>query len=165
MPISPISQRGLTDKVNAQASLPESDMSDHRSKKRLQRLTRTAEALLKQPARLREKLANAAKKLRQTDSGQLQGIKGQLTELIEFSQDILRGNYQTLDVKTPVMVIAAILYFLLPLDSIPDFILGLGYLDDVTVITFVYRQLSHELEKYRVWRAGKPPEIDDEPRH
>jgi len=96
---------------------------------------------LKQPARLREKLANAAKKLRQTDSGQLQGIKGQLTELIEFSQDILRGNYQTLDVKTPVMVIAAILYFLLPLDSIPDFILGLGYLDDVTVITFVYRQL------------------------
>ena len=73
-------------------------MSDHRSKKRLQRLTRTAEALLKQPARLREKLANAAKKLRQTDSGQLQGIKGQLTELIEFSQDILRDNYQTLDV-------------------------------------------------------------------
>jgi len=155
----------LTDKVNAQASLPESDMSDHRSKKRLQRLTRTAEALLKQPARLREKLANAAKKLRQTDSGQLQGIKGQLTELIEFSQDILRGNYQTLDVKTPVMVIAAILYFLLPLDSIPDFILGLGYLDDVTVITFVYRQLSNELERYRAWRAGKPPEIDDEPRH
>jgi uncharacterized membrane protein YkvA (DUF1232 family) len=63
------------------------------------------------------------------------------------------------------MVIAAILYFLLPLDSIPDFILGLGYLDDVTVITFVYRQLSNELEKYRTWRAGKPPEIDDEPRH
>ncbi len=120
---------------------------------------------MKQPARLREKLANAAKKLRQTDSGQLQGVKGQLTELIEFSQDILRGNYQTLDVKTPVMVIAAILYFLLPLDSIPDFILGLGYLDDVTVITFVYRQLSNELEKYRAWRAGKPPEIDDEPRH
>ena len=63
------------------------------------------------------------------------------------------------------MVIAAILYFLLPLDSIPDFILGLGYLDDVTVITFVYRQLGNELEKYRVWRAGKPPEIDDEPRN
>ena len=137
-------------------------MSDHRSKKRLQRLTRTAEALLKQPARLREKLANAAKKLRQTDSGQLQGIKGQLTELIEFSQDILRGNYQAIDVKTPGMVVAAILYFLLPIDSIPDFILGLGYLDDVTVITFVFRQLSNELEKYRAWRADAQPEINNE---
>ena len=116
---------------------------------------------MKQPTRLREKLANAAKKLRQTDSGQLQGIKSQLTELIEFGQDILRGNYQTVDVKTPVMVIAAILYFLLPLDSIPDFILGLGYLDDVTVITFVYRQLSNELEKYRAWRADKPSDNDE----
>lgn len=137
-------------------------MSDHRSKKRLQRLTRTAEALLKQPNRLREKLANARKKLGQTDSGQLQGIKSQLTELIEFSQDILRGNYQTIDVTTPVMVVAAILYFLLPIDSIPDFILGLGYLDDVTVITFVFRQLSNELEKYRAWRADAQPEIDNE---
>ena len=139
-------------------------MSDHRSKKRLQRLTRTAEALLKQPTRLREKLANARKKLGQTDSGQLQGIKSQLTELIEFSQDTLRGNYQTIEVKTPVMVVAAILYFLLPIDSIPDFILGLGYLDDVTVITFVYRQLSNELEKYRAWRADAPSEIDNETR-
>ena len=137
-------------------------MSDHRSKKRLQRLTRTAEALLKQPNRLREKLVNARKKLGQTDSGQLQGIKSQLTELIEFSQDILRGNYQTIDVTTPVMVVAAILYFLLPIDSIPDFILGLGYLDDVTVITFVFRQLSNELEKYRAWRADAQPEIDNE---
>jgi len=137
-------------------------MSDHRSKKRLQRLTRTAEALLKQPNRLREKLVNARKKLGQTDSGQLQGIKSQLTELIEFSQDMLRGNYQTIDVKTPVMAVAAILYFLLPIDSIPDFILGLGYLDDVTVITFVFRQLSNELEKYRAWRADAQPEIDNE---
>ena len=137
-------------------------MSDHRSKKRLQRLTRTAEALLKQPNRLREKLVNTRKKLGQTDSGQLQGIKSQLTELIEFSQDMLRGNYQTIDVKTPVMVVAAILYFLLPIDSIPDFILGLGYLDDVTVITFVFRQLSNELEKYRAWRADAQPEIDNE---
>jgi uncharacterized membrane protein YkvA (DUF1232 family) len=137
-------------------------MSDHRSKKRLQRLTRTAEALLKQPNRLREKLVNARKKLGQTDSGQLQGIKSQLTELIEFSQDMLRGNYQTIDVKTPVMVVAAILYFLLPIDSIPDFILGLGYLDDVTVITFVFRQLSNELEKYRAWRADAQPEINNE---
>ena len=137
-------------------------MSDHRSKKRLQRLTRTAEALLKQPNRLREKLVNARKKLGQTDSGQLQGLKSQLTELIEFSQDMLRGNYQAIDVKTPVMVVAAILYFLLPIDSIPDFILGLGYLDDVTVITFVFRQLSNELEKYRAWRADAQPEIDNE---
>jgi len=139
-------------------------MSDHRSKKRLKRLTRTAETLLHQPSRLREKLTEASKKLGQTNSGQLQGIKDQLTELIEFSQDLLRGNYQTVDVKTPVMVIAAILYFLLPIDSIPDFILGLGYLDDVTVITFVYRQLSNELEKYRAWRADAPTDIDDDGR-
>ena len=135
-------------------------MSDHRSRKRLQRLTRTAEALLQQPTRLRKKLTDAQHKLGQTNSGQLQRVRSQLTELIEFSQDLLRGNYQAIEVKTPVMVVAAILYFLLPIDSIPDFILGLGYLDDVTVITFVYRQLSNELEKYRAWRVDKPPEIN-----
>ena len=136
-------------------------MSDNRSRKRLHRLTRTAETLLKQPNRLLSKLNDARQKLSRVDSGQLQGVRSQLTLLIEFSQDLLSGNYQAMAVKTPVMVVAAILYFLLPLDSIPDFILGLGYLDDVTIITFVYHQLSDELEKYRAWRAEQIPKTDD----
>ena len=89
-------------------------MSDNRSRKRLHRLTRTAETLLKQPKRLLSKLNDARQKLSRVDSGQLQGVRSQLTLLIEFSQDLLSGNYQAMAVKTPVMVVAAILYFLLP---------------------------------------------------
>ena len=58
------------------------------------------------------------------------------------------------------MVTAAILYFLMPLDSIPDFILGLGYLDDVTVITFVLSQIQTEIEKYKIWRQRQNPSPD-----
>lgn len=130
-------------------------MSDDRSRKRLKRLTHRAEALLKQPQRLLSKLNAARQKLGRVNTGQLQDARGQLTLLIEFSQDLLSGRYQAMSVKTPVMVVAAILYFLLPLDSIPDFIVGLGYLDDVTVITFVYHQLSAEIEKYRAWRDAR----------
>ena len=58
---------------------------------------------------------------------------------------------------TLIYLIAAILYFLNPLDVIPDMILALGFLDDFTVISFVYGKIAEEIEKYREW---KYPKID-----
>ena len=59
------------------------------------------------------------------------------------------------------MIIAGILYFLMPLDSIPDFLLGWGYIDDVAVISFIYRQLRTEVEHYLSWRQRQEETDED----
>ena len=45
-------------------------------------------------------------------------------------------------------VVAALIYFISPIDTIPDFAPLVGYLDDLGVITAVLKFLGHELIPY-----------------
>jgi len=57
---------------------------------------------------------------------------------IPFASDALAVWYCARDDETPVaakgMMLAALAYFVLPVDAIPDFIVGLGYTDDAAVL-------------------------------
>src|ERR1700682_872471 len=57
---------------------------------------------------------------------------------IPFADDLVAAYYCALDPKTPhsvrAILLAALAYFILPFDIIPDFIVGLGYTDDATVL-------------------------------
>ncbi len=46
------------------------------------------------------------------------------------------------------IVIAALIYFIAPLDTIPDLIPFFGYLDDLGVITALLKYLGNELKSY-----------------
>ncbi len=58
---------------------------------------------------------------------------------VPFMDEVIAGYFCALDPKTPAKVrgvlLAALAYFVLPLDSIPDFLLGFGFADDVAVLT------------------------------
>ncbi len=62
-----------------------------------------------------------------------------VASLIPFTQEILSAYYCSIDPQTPTRVrailLAALAYFILPTDLIPDFIVGLGFSDDATVLT------------------------------
>lgn len=57
---------------------------------------------------------------------------------VPFMEDVVAGYYCALDPATPAKVratvLAALAYFVLPLDTIPDFIIGVGFGDDATVL-------------------------------
>lgn len=57
---------------------------------------------------------------------------------IPFMEDVVAGYYCALDPATPTKVratlLAALAYFVLPLDTIPDFLIGVGFGDDATVL-------------------------------
>ncbi len=57
---------------------------------------------------------------------------------IPFIEDVAAAYYCALDPKTPHKVrgilLAALAYFILPLDAIPDFLVGFGLTDDLTVL-------------------------------
>jgi len=58
---------------------------------------------------------------------------------IPFAHELLSAYYCAIDPDTPTRVrailLAALAYFILPADLVPDFIVGLGFSDDATVIT------------------------------
>ena len=57
---------------------------------------------------------------------------------IPFAEDAVAAYYCTLDRSTPTYVkailLGALAYFIMPADVIPDFIAGLGFTDDASVI-------------------------------
>ena len=57
---------------------------------------------------------------------------------VPFVEEAVAAYYCALDPRTPVQVkavlLAALAYFVVPADMIPDFIAGVGFTDDATVL-------------------------------
>ena len=57
---------------------------------------------------------------------------------IPFADELVAAYYCALDPATPqrvrLMLLAALAYFILPFDAIPDFIAGIGFSDDAAVL-------------------------------
>ncbi len=68
---------------------------------------------------------------------------------IPIMEDVVAGYYCAFDRNTPSKVrltlIGALAYFVLPLDFIPDFILGLGFGDDLAVLTLAIRSVANHI--------------------
>ncbi len=68
---------------------------------------------------------------------------------VPFMEDLVAAYYCALDPKTPIrvrgMLLAALAYFIMPLDVVPDFILGLGFTDDAAVIAIVMSLVSRNI--------------------
>jgi len=62
-----------------------------------------------------------------------------VARFIPFAQELLSAYYCAIDPDTPTRVrailLTALVYFIVPTDFIPDFIAGLGFSDDATVLT------------------------------
>jgi len=62
--------------------------------------------------------------------------------MIPFIDEVVAGYYCAMDPETPPRVrgilLAALAYFILPLDSIPDFLIGFGFGDDIAVLSAAF---------------------------
>lgn len=57
---------------------------------------------------------------------------------LPFAEDVVAAYYCAFDPATPRkakgILLAALAYFILPFDVVPDFIIGLGFTDDMAVL-------------------------------
>jgi uncharacterized membrane protein YkvA (DUF1232 family) len=65
------------------------------------------------------------------------------------------GRYRIVPWKAMLSVVAALIYFVSPIDLIPDFIPVTGLTDDVGVLLWVYNSLSKEVNDFLVWESNK----------
>ncbi|TGQ20251.1 MAG: DUF1232 domain-containing protein [Mesorhizobium sp.] len=65
---------------------------------------------------------------------------------IPFMEEVVAAYYCAMDKDTPLRtkgtLLAALGYFVLPVDFIPDFVLGLGFTDDLAVLTAAITAVS-----------------------
>ena len=73
---------------------------------------------------------------------------------VPFLEDAVSAYFCAFDPQTPrtvkAMLLAALAYFVVPSDMVPDFIAGLGFTDDATVLFATVRLVSgHIGERHR----------------
>lgn len=91
--------------------------------------------------------------------------------VIPFSEDLLAAYFCAFDRNTPAKVratlIGALAYFVLPLDTIPDFILSIGFGDDATVLLAALSLVAaHVTDDHRAaaraaLESGDETDLDD----
>ena len=111
-----------------------------------------AGALVRSPDEIRALAMRAAQKLASTSNLKVDSVRGELTSLIELLKAYAGGSYRDVSTRTLVAIAAAVLYFVVPLDLVPDFILGVGYLDDLTVLGYVLGLVRGEVDKFVAWQ-------------
>ena len=55
------------------------------------------------------------------------------------------------------MLVAAVVYFVMPVDAVPDILLGFGLLDDAAILGWTLRTLDGDLKRFCAWEARNEP--------
>lgn len=76
-----------------------------------------------------------------------------LKVLVRMLMAYVTGKYRVPPAKTIAIVAGGLIYFVMPLDFIPDFIPITGLLDDFTVILWVYNTLQSEIDEFIDWES------------
>lgn len=80
--------------------------------------------------------------------GMAQGAVESVQRLVRLIRAYAKGEYRGVSRKNAVLVVATILYFVSPLDIVPDAIPIIGLLDDITLMGWVIKTLGDELTKF-----------------
>lgn len=91
-------------------------------------------------------------------SEELKDFKEDVKLFILMVKDYVKGEYKDVPYKTIAGAAFAVLYILNPIDLIPDFIPGVGYLDDAGVFALVLKFIKDDLENYKAWKMKQEPD-------
>ena len=93
-----------------------------------------------------------------SQGGRLGKLKDDLRLLQALCLAYWRGEYRGISPKALIAVVAGLMYFVSPVDAIPDFIPVFGMLDDIAVLAWLMKTLDNELNAFRAWRNRQAPE-------
>ncbi|SFE22096.1 MULTISPECIES: YkvA family protein [unclassified Fictibacillus] len=116
------------------------------------RMKSKASVILDDDHQTGELITNAEKK---TESAQnnssLRELTSQVKALIRLVKHYRDGSYRHVSKKSMMLIVAALLYFVSPIDAVPDFLVGIGLLDDAAVLAFLYKTIKKEIDHYMEW--------------
>ena len=96
-------------------------------------------------------------------AGGLKKVRKDLVLLTDYVSDIIHGRYHEYKKSSIILALAGLIYVVSPLDVIPDF-LPLGFLDDITIITWAIAKIAGELTRDSQWKSTlitHPSKSDD----
>ncbi len=118
-------------------------------------------SLLNSPSKLLALLEKVSKKSDGRASGPLGKTLDSVKVLVRLASAYAKGRYRAVAKDKLVMIIAALAYFVMPLDALPDFIAVLGLTDDVALLAWTWGAVKEEVERFLEWEIAQEQENSD----
>jgi uncharacterized membrane protein YkvA (DUF1232 family) len=115
-----------------------------------------AKSYVNDPPRLRSLFEEASKQAASLPKDSFQGTWPYLQTMLRLIRAYYRGDYRLVSETTLVVIIAAIIYVVSPLDVIPDAIPAIGFLDDATILTLALQRTREDLDDFMIWETTAP---------
>ncbi len=108
-------------------------------------------SLLSSPKALLNLLDKAAQKSDKQSPSVLGRSFESVKVLIRLTTAFARGDYRDVSLENMALIVAALLYFVMPLDALPDFIMAFGLTDDVALLAWTWSKVKDEVERFLAW--------------
>jgi uncharacterized membrane protein YkvA (DUF1232 family) len=125
--------------------------------KKTKKIWKKAKEVAKDKNRISAVVSNARLKLQRItkDSNEFQEFKSKLEILLRMAKSHISGDFKAFSWKTILLIVFALVYFVVPIDVIPDFIPMLGYSDDISIVYFIFQKLNDDIARFVAWESAQ----------
>ena len=127
-------------------------MRKKRAQKELDKRTTRAKEILNSPEESEKLLHQADQKLAKSKN---RSVLATIPGMLEMLKSYLNRDYREVPVATILGILAAVIYFVSPVDLLPDFIPFIGLVDDAGVIAFCISLFQYDLAAFEKWKQEK----------
>jgi uncharacterized membrane protein YkvA (DUF1232 family) len=109
------------------------------------------------PARITLLVAQLANKLKEVNWKQVSitSVREKLSILGRLIKAYSTGEYRDIPFKTILLLLGVVIYFINPIDLIPDMLPLTGFSDDFGVLLWAYNSVNNEIEKFLTWEKSQ----------
>lgn len=139
------------------------DIDEDKAQEFYEKSSAEAEDILKDEDKMERFLQKLEQKLKTVP------VAGNALAYVPLMMSLIRSyvkkEYTEPPVTSMISIVVTLIYFLSPIDLIPDTIPGAGYIDDAVVVSGCLALVRTDLEDYRIWRKENGFELDDIPNY
>ncbi len=111
---------------------------------------------------IKSTLSAAGNKLKRMaeNSEDLKELKTKLQVLMRMAQSHISGKYRAFPVSSIILIVFALVYFITPVDLIPDFVPALGFTDDASVVFLIAKKLNKDIDHFIKWENEQLEKVE-----
>ena len=115
-----------------------------------------AKIIINDDQKLKKLIDDVLKKLKKISSDKK--INAKLNDSLRLFIRIINAytskEYPYVPWKTICLLVAGLIYFIYPIDLIPDFIPIAGIIDDVALIAWIYESIKEDIDNFLKWEKN-----------
>jgi uncharacterized membrane protein YkvA (DUF1232 family) len=86
----------------------------------------------------------------------VQGVRTDLAASLRLLKAWALRQYRHVPWTALLLIAGAVVYFVMPADLVPDVLAGMGFVDDVAVVSAAVQSVREELDRFRAWEQDGP---------